>query len=285
MVVGQPSVAGLVAVGLLMLGFVVIVPMFIRNRRTIVNVSQACELSPEARVVTTKTPGHGGPVIELVNHNRPKVSLLAREFTKEPPMSQVAAVPVGSSGAGTPGLTPGRVAYLKLRAARARRRLVLTLVLLALTGAAWGYPFIPGVAYPWWVGLIPTGLLLAVLVTGRLAARAAKASDLAYRSGQSASLRQASANSQGQATYVNYSDDVEYEDDDFDFDDDDALPYINDQYVNEQHHLPVAATQFIPEVDQRLAVINNLKDDPELAETRWSLGTQQVTKRSWRATA
>ena len=169
-------------------------------------------------------------------------------------------------------INPQRAAYLVVRAARCRRRLILSLVLLVYTAALWGYRLIPGFAYPWWYALVPTTLFVGVLALGRVAARQMKANDLAYHGGQNANARRGRNTGLGlvareTADFVAYSDDIEYEPDEFEFDDDDALPYVNDQYVNEQMHLPVPATQMIPEADLRLAIENHLKDDPELAGT------------------
>jgi len=171
-------------------------------------------------------------------------------------------------------INPQRAAYLVLRAARCRRRLILSLVLLTYTAALWSYRLIPGFEYPWWYASVPTGLLVAVLAMGRVAAMQMKANDLAYYGGQNASARRGRNTgvfgsdqelvARETAEVVDYSDDIEYEPDEFEFDDDDALPYVNDQYV-------APSTQMIPESDLRLVIENHLKDDPELATSSTSI--------------
>jgi len=157
---------------------------------------------------------------------------------------------------------PARVAYLQLRAKRARRRLILTMFLFSASCLAWGLWNLSFLQYPWWYATIPCALLLTVLTLGRRAALAAKASDAKYLQLQAQGRRDGSL-----PTVVSVSSDDTYLDDEFaDYDEDFDAPYVNDSIV-----LPVPVTQLIPEADQRLAVINNLKDDPEFAEVNWSL--------------
>lgn len=302
-----PSVAGLVVVGLLLLALALLVPGFVQHRKTISNLSESCELSREAHVVTTKTPGHGGPVIEPRSLGQPKVVLRAgcvpgcrpdktpaNPQLKEPTMpklfggnrsKQVKAASIAKPshpvGVGNPA---ARAAYLKLRAARAHKRLILTLVLLAFTADLWGARLIPTFWYPWWYGVIPTALLLAVLIAGRMAARAAHANDLRYSSAQRTSQRRNSSSRLSGSNGLSGSSQPVFASvvmDDADAEvyqqfEEIAVPiYDEPVFVNDQVRLPVPATQLIPEADQRLAVLNNLKDDPEV-ETSWSLGTPQV---------
>jgi len=172
---------------------------------------------------------------------------------------------------GPSSANPARVAYLQLRAERARRRLIISIVLLVFTAALWSYRLIPGFSYPWWYALVPTALLLAVLVSGRLAARAAAANDQRYFANLRAGQRQGGALGYGPVVANDdwfagelpvvqavLSVDEEYFDDDLDYDPDFDLPYVNDEVV-----LPVPPTQLIPEAAQRRVVENNLKDDPE----------------------
>lgn len=270
--VQAPSVAGLAVVGLLLLALAFMVPKFARYRRNLVNASRVCELSPAAHVVTTKTPGHGGPIIEPQSAARHHVSLQA-EIKNENPAAKMSnqELTVKSQRPLAPVNSPvsaGRIAYLRLRAQRARRRLNLSVFFLLCTAAAWGYQHVPGFGFPWGYALIPSALLLAVLVSGRMAAIAAKANDQRYFASLGAENRR---NRQFEIP-INALDDEGYLDDEYEnFDEEVDLPYANDRIV-----IPVPATQLIPEADQRLAVLENLKDDPEFLETNWSLGTPQV---------
>jgi hypothetical protein len=89
----------------------------------------------------------------------------------------------------TPAVRASRLAMLERRAARARRRLVLTLLLTLLTAAGWT---VVGLGYAtWWAGAGPTGLLAVVLVLGVVAARSARRADARWRAEQSAARREA----------------------------------------------------------------------------------------------
>jgi hypothetical protein len=83
----------------------------------------------------------------------------------------------GAPRRGTTGDTAraSRLAQLERRAARARRRLLLTLVLVLGTAVAWVLVAIGTVG--WYAGAAPSVLLLAVLITGSVAARAGRRAD------------------------------------------------------------------------------------------------------------
>lgn len=68
-----------------------------------------------------------------------------------------------------------RLTVIEERARRARRRLVLTLVLLVATVAGW--VAVATAQVVWWAALVPTALLAVVLVLGRLAAMSARKAD------------------------------------------------------------------------------------------------------------
>ena len=164
-----------------------------------------------------------------------------------------------TTGACSQQLTAGRIAYLELRAKRANRRLVLTLFLFALSCFAWGMWNYSFLIYPWWYATIPCGLLVVVLAFGRRAALAAKANDLKYLSQQQAAGRRSGVSDVDLAAPVLTV--VSTDEDDYLAGDYTAFDNVNDAVM-----LPVPVTQYIPEADKRLAVLNNLKDDPEFAE-------------------
>ncbi|WP_166850392.1 hypothetical protein [Isoptericola sp. BMS4] len=78
-------------------------------------------------------------------------------------------------GAVSPAARASRLAQLEQRAARARRRLLLTLLLGLATAVGWMLVAVGLVAWP--VGAAPSALLLAVLAAGRVAARSARRAD------------------------------------------------------------------------------------------------------------
>jgi len=181
------------------------------------------------------------------------------ERTKKAQLASAQSATGNSTRLGSVGVSPGRQAYLKLRAARARRRLILSIILLVFTAATWGDRYIPGFWYPWWYALVPTGLLLAVLVSGRLAARAAKANDLQYARTLKSGQRQANAapsQVMDDAAATELAGSLGY------FNEEPAEPLVNNV-------IPVPPTQLIPEADQLLAVMENLRDDPEF-EADWA---------------
>jgi hypothetical protein len=93
------------------------------------------------------------------------------------------SVPLVAGASGAPSSDrrerTARLEMLEQRAARARRRLTLTVLLVLLTAGAWTAV---GVGYVHWgVGAAVSGLLLVVLVMGRLAVMAARRSDARWR--------------------------------------------------------------------------------------------------------
>jgi len=83
--------------------------------------------------------------------------------------------------------SPSRLALLERRAAAARRRLALTVVLLLASVAVWVVAALGHV--PWWAGVVPTAVLVAVLVLGRRAVVAAQRSDAAWLADRRAAAR------------------------------------------------------------------------------------------------
>ncbi|MGF0117975.1 hypothetical protein ACQFYA_16900 [Promicromonospora sp. Marseille-Q5078] len=82
-----------------------------------------------------------------------------------------------------------RLALLELRAARARRRLLLTVLLLLATAAGWVVVALGLVS--WYAGAVPSALLLAVLVLGRVAVLQARRTDARWAAERKAAQRQA----------------------------------------------------------------------------------------------
>ncbi|PZR54203.1 hypothetical protein DNL40_04560 [Xylanimonas oleitrophica] len=114
------------------------------------------------------------------------------------PSSGLPQLPAGSgSGRGessmvepkaAEGRTP-RLTVLELRAQRARRRLTLTLALLVASAAVWALA--ATTSLPWFAGLVPTALLVAVLVLGRVAAVQARKADARWEAERRAAQRRA----------------------------------------------------------------------------------------------
>ncbi len=87
----------------------------------------------------------------------------------------VSARTSGPPSGTTPQVRTHRLAVLERRAARARRRLVVTLGLVLVTAGAWTAVGLGHVSWP--VGAVASGLLAVVLVLGRVAVLAARRSD------------------------------------------------------------------------------------------------------------
>jgi hypothetical protein len=86
------------------------------------------------------------------------------------------------AGVGTGDETDaGRRAYLARRARRARRRMVLTVLLLLATAGAWAA--VPVTTLLWYGALAPTGLLVIVLVLGRIASANSRRADARWAVG------------------------------------------------------------------------------------------------------
>ncbi|NOV99482.1 hypothetical protein [Isoptericola chiayiensis] len=170
------SPAGLAALALIVLLLGFWVPQQVHRRQLLADARTGDRFSGGLRVLTvadgagkgrpmrpTRTTGGTGGSVPLVG----------------PP-------PARSSSA-TPG--PGRFAVLERRAARARRRLVMTLALVLLTAGAWTAV---GLGYlVWQAAVVPSALLLVVLVLGRLAVLSARRSDARWRAERRAQQQRA----------------------------------------------------------------------------------------------
>lgn len=82
-----------------------------------------------------------------------------------------------------------RLALFELRAARARRRLLLTVLLLLATVAGWVVVGLGLVG--WYAGAVPSALLLVVLVLGRVAVLQARRADARWAAERKAARQQA----------------------------------------------------------------------------------------------
>lgn len=89
----------------------------------------------------------------------------------------------------TPRVRTERLAVLERRAARARRRLLVTVLLALATGGAWAAV---GLGYlVWWGAVVPSALLAVVLLLGRFAVLAARRSDARWRAERRAEQQRA----------------------------------------------------------------------------------------------
>ncbi|MFF2622037.1 hypothetical protein [Oerskovia jenensis] len=91
--------------------------------------------------------------------------------------------------------SPSRIALLERRAKAARRRLVLTILLLLATAGAWvavGFGLVS-----WYAAAGPTAALVLVLVLGRQAVLAARRADTAWLADRRAAAREAARASRG----------------------------------------------------------------------------------------
>ncbi|GAA3218296.1 hypothetical protein GCM10010488_17390 [Oerskovia jenensis] len=91
--------------------------------------------------------------------------------------------------------SPSRIALLERRAKAARRRLVLTILLLLATAGAWvavGFGLVS-----WYAAAGPTAALALVLVLGRQAVLAARRADTAWLADRRAAAREAARASRG----------------------------------------------------------------------------------------
>ena len=146
-------------------------PGRIRRRQHLGAARTADRYSPEMTVLATGATPEVGPQ-----------RIKAKELE---------AAMVATDSASTPVVAPlDRSALLALRAVRARRRLRLTLGLLALSALGWLLAGTVGAALLV-LGLVPTIALIVVLVLGRMAAVSAKRADARYVARQRALSRQA----------------------------------------------------------------------------------------------
>jgi hypothetical protein len=190
------SAAGLAALALFVLWLGYWVPYRLRHRQQLLDSRVDDRFSGGLRVLAVA----GGPVGAVTPSLEPRRSvplLVAGPSTTDagggergmPEVRTGRALERRPATGATPAVRASRLAMLERRAARARRRLVLTLLLTVLTAAAWT---VVGLGYVvWWAGAVPTGLLAVVLALGALAARSARRADARWAAEQRAARRDA----------------------------------------------------------------------------------------------
>jgi hypothetical protein len=205
----ESSAAGLAALALFVLWLGYWVPRKARHRQQLGEARVEDRFSGGLRVLAVAA----GPVTEGPIEPRSTVPLLApghggvrARLLERTGAPDDVATPGRGTGRGLTAPTTGRtdtrrgehamqdsresrLAVIEERARRARRRLVLTLVLLVATVAGWVAVATALVA--WWAALVPTALLAVVLVLGRLAARSARRADERWAAERRAAERKA----------------------------------------------------------------------------------------------
>ncbi|CAM3587984.1 hypothetical protein [Isoptericola cucumis] len=191
----ESSAAGVAALALFVLWLGFWVPHRLRLRQQLVDSRVDDRFSAGLRVLAVADGGRvpapaittDGPVPLLASGPSPDDAggerPMGHDEHRDAPRSPA---PAGSS---RPQPRASRLAVLERRAARARRRLVLTLLLLLATAAGWAV-VATGTA-GWYAGAVPSGLLLVVLVLGRLAARAARRTDARWVAERRSAQREA----------------------------------------------------------------------------------------------
>ncbi|PFG44265.1 hypothetical protein ATJ88_2986 [Isoptericola jiangsuensis] len=129
-------------------------------------------------------------VLAMADGTNGRRGMTARRTSGTPPTGATPRVTAGSGGPHPrSGDRTARLQVLERRAARARRRLTLTVLLALLTAAAWT---VVGLGYvPWPVATVPSVLLAVVLVLGRVAVVAARRSDARWRADRRAQRQRA----------------------------------------------------------------------------------------------
>ncbi|WP_402467200.1 hypothetical protein [Isoptericola aurantiacus] len=174
------SPAGLAALALVVLWLGYWVPQQVRRRQLLADARVADRFSGGLRVLAV-ADGAG------------KGRAMRQTSTSGAPATGSVPLVTSRTGGAPSGMTPqvraSRLAVLERRAARARRRLTLTVVLVLLTAAAWT---VVGLGYVTWpVAAVPSALLAVVLALGRLAVMAARRSDARWRAERRAERQQA----------------------------------------------------------------------------------------------
>lgn len=167
------SASGLAALALAVLCLGFWVPQRMRLRQQVADSRVDDRFSTGLRVLAVADGGEGRPV---ASHGgpvpRPALGP-AGGAGEERRMGHDDSGP--RRGAVSPAARASRLAQLEQRAARARRRLLLTLLLGLATAVCWVLVAVGLVTWP--VGAAPSALLLAVLAAGRFAARSARRAD------------------------------------------------------------------------------------------------------------
>ncbi|WP_407316466.1 hypothetical protein UQW22_09430 [Isoptericola halotolerans] len=185
----ETSPAGLAALALFVLWLGFWVPQRVRHRQQLADAQLDDRFSGGLRVLAVADAGTGGPGAggrrkeRAMRQDRDSVS------TATGGLPLAAARAAGPPSGATPRVRTQRLAVLERRAARARRRLLVTLLLALGTGGAWAAV---GLGYlVWWGAMIPSAMLAVVLLLGRFAVLAARRSDARWRAERRAEQQRA----------------------------------------------------------------------------------------------
>ncbi|WP_068203983.1 hypothetical protein [Isoptericola dokdonensis] len=176
----ETSPAGLAALALVVLWLGFWVPQQLRNRQVLADAGLDDRFSGGLRVLT------------MADGTDRRRGMTTGRGADAPASG---AVPRVTAGSGVPGVAQqsrertARLEVLERRAARARRRLTLTALLVLLTVAAWTVVALGYLMWP--VALVPSVLLAVVLLLGRVAVVAARRSDARWRAERRAQRQRA----------------------------------------------------------------------------------------------
>jgi len=221
----ESSAAGLAALALFVLVLGYWVPQRVRHRQQLLDTRLEDRFSEGLRVLAVAArgpvPAVAGPALTAVDENvglltmsgehtsgerisgghQPiKVPVPVRDSSTSgasgaPSSSRPASRPAGRRAREETPMAPqpagahSRIALLEERVRRARRRLRLTLALLVLSVAVWA--LVLGTSLAWFVGVLPTALLVVVLGLGRAAAASARRADSRWAAERRTAERQA----------------------------------------------------------------------------------------------
>jgi hypothetical protein len=177
----ETSPAGLAALALLVLWLGFWVPQQVQRRQVLADAGLDDRFSGALRVLSVGADG---------STTAGKGRAMHTTSTTGPVTGSVPLV-AGATGATSSGrrARTARLEVLERRAARARRRLTLTVLLVVATAAVWT---VVGLGFVHWgVGAAVSGLLVVVLVMGRLAVLAARRSDARWRADRRAQRQRA----------------------------------------------------------------------------------------------
>ncbi|WP_125206531.1 MULTISPECIES: hypothetical protein [Isoptericola] len=186
----ETSPAGLAALALFVLWLGYWVPQRLRHRQQLIDAQIDDRFSGGLRVLAVAD----GDVAGGARPGRRRKERAMRQDRDgiAPVTGSVPLVGARTSGppsGATPRVRTQRLAVLERRAARARRRLVVTLVLALVTAGAW---VAVGLGYLlWWGAAVPSAVLAVVLLLGRFAVLAARRSDARWRAERRAEQQRA----------------------------------------------------------------------------------------------
>ncbi|MDO8152360.1 DUF4231 domain-containing protein [Isoptericola sp. b408] len=177
----ETSPAGLAVIALFVLWLGYWVPLQLRRRTELAAARVDDRFSGGLRMLTVADGAGKGRVMPT---NR-----AAGHGPTTGSTPRVSAHTSGPASGMTPQVRASRLAVLERRAARARRRLALSVVLALVTAAGWTLVALGSV--PWPVAAVPSVLLAVVLVLGRLAVMTSRRSDTRWRAERRAEQQRA----------------------------------------------------------------------------------------------